>query len=93
MNSATIMKFFRDLFTESDGTTWDLGRVQGTIAFATFLGLSIFAYAIKGQPFDPQAWGIGFGAVSAAYGAMIWMKDKEKGKVVDTAHNPEQDRH
>lgn len=81
------MKFFRDLFTEADGKTWDLGRVQGTIAFATFLGLSVYAYCWKGQTFDPSAWGIGFGAVAAAYGAMIWMKDKEKGK--DDHHNPD----
>jgi len=73
-----MMKFIRDLFTESDGKTWDLGRVQGTIGFATFLGLSVFAYIVKGQAFDPATWGAGFGAVVAAYGAMIWMKDKEQ---------------
>jgi hypothetical protein len=72
------MKFVRDLFTEADGATWDLGRVQGTVGFVTFLALSVFSYGIKGDKFDPQTWGIGFGAVTAAYGAMILLKDKEK---------------
>jgi hypothetical protein len=72
-----VVKFIRDLFTESDGTTWDLGRVQGTIGFATFLLLSTYAYTWKGDKFDPQTWGIGFGAVVTAYGAMILLKDKE----------------
>jgi hypothetical protein len=74
---APVVKFIRDLFTEADGTTWDLGRVQGTLGFALFLFLSGYAYTWKGDKFDPQAWGIGFGAVTAAYGAMILLKDKE----------------
>lgn len=72
-----MMKFIRDLFTESDGTTWDLGRVQGTVAFASFLGAALWAYIIRGQMFDPQALGIGIGAVMGAYGLMIKLKGSE----------------
>ena len=71
------MKFLTDLFTETDGTTWDLGRVQGTIAFATYLVYAGWAYVVKGQVFDPQAVGIGIAALMAGYGGMIWAKGKE----------------
>lgn len=72
------MRFVTDLFTEADGKTWDLGRVQGTIGFATFLALAVYSVVVKGAPFNAQEFGIGFGSVSLAYGAMVMLKDKEK---------------
>lgn len=75
-----MKKFFRDLFTEADNTTFDLGRVQGTLAFASYLFYAFWAYVIKGQSFDPQTAGIGLAAVMAGYGGMIWMKGKEAEK-------------
>lgn len=84
-------KLITDLFTESDNETWDLGRVQGTIAFGCFLFYSFWAYVVRNQTFDPQTFGIGFGAVATGYGAMIWMKGKEQAaattSVVSTTVN------
>lgn len=71
------MKFIRDVFTESDGTTWDLGRFQWFVGSVIFFTLSGWAYVIHGQAFDPVAWGAGFAATLAAGGGMILMKGKE----------------
>lgn len=71
------MNCLRDLLTEANNTTWDVGRLQWAAGTVVFFALSIFAYAFKGQQFDPVTWGAGFGAVMAAGGAMIWMKNKE----------------
>lgn len=72
------MNFFKDLFTEADNQTWDLGRFQWLVGTVVFFSLSFWAYGFRGQAFDPVTWGAGFGAVLAAGGGMIWMKDKEK---------------
>ncbi len=71
------MKFVRELFTEADNTTWDLGRLQWFVGTLVFFALSGWAYGWRGQTFDPVSWGTGLGAVLAAGGGMIWMKDKE----------------
>lgn len=75
-----VGKFFKDLFTESDGETWDLGRVQGTIAFAVYLSVSFWAYSVQGQKFDGQNFGVGLAAVMVGYGGMVMLKDKERPK-------------
>jgi hypothetical protein len=72
-----MMKFFMDLFTESDNVTWDLGRVLGSIAFLQYLGYGLDAYVIRGQMFDPISAGSGLAAMMAGFGAMILMKGKE----------------
>lgn len=71
------MKFIKDLFTESDNTTWDLGRVQGTAAFASVIAMMFWVYVVKGQTFDALAVCGGIGGMLAAYGAMIRLKGKE----------------
>lgn len=72
-----MMKFIADLFTESDGKTWDLGRCLGALAFLQYLGYGLYAYVFKGQVFDPQAAGIGLTTMMGGFGAMILMKGKE----------------
>ena len=70
----------KDLFTESDNETWDVGRLQWAVGTIVYFALSAYAYVWKGQPFDPIAWGTGFGAVMAGGGGMVWMKGKEPGQ-------------
>lgn len=72
------MKFIRDVFTEADGVTWDLGRLQWFVGTVVFFALSGFAYMIRGQVFDPVAWSTGFAGSLVAGGGMVWMKSKEK---------------
>lgn len=67
------MKFVRDLFTESDGVTWDLGRVSWFAGFLTLVGMTIWQH----DKFEPATFGAGLGAVMAAGGLMIWAKSKE----------------
>lgn len=71
------MKFIRDLFTESDNTTWDLGRVQATAAFGSVLLMMAWVYIVRGQTFDALAVCGGVGGMMAAYGAMIKLKGSE----------------
>ena len=73
-----MMQFIRQLLTESDNATGDLARVMAALSGMTFLGLSIWAYGWRGQPFDPQAFGIGLGSMLAAFGAAVMLKDREK---------------
>jgi hypothetical protein len=68
---------FKNLLTEADNTTWDVGRFQWAAGTVVFFLLSLYSYIYKGQMFDPIAWGTGFGAVMAAGGAMVWIKSKE----------------
>jgi len=71
------MSFVKNLFTEADGVTWDLGRLQWFVGTVVYFGLSGYVYVFKAQAFDPVAWGAGFAAVLAAGGGMVWMKSKE----------------
>jgi len=63
----------RDLVTDDDDQ-YDIGFVLWMLGTLMFLCLS----AVNWHKFDPQTFGIGFGAVLAAGGAMSWLrKDKE----------------
>ena len=84
------MSVLQNLFTEADNATWDVGRCQWAAGTVVFFALSLYSYIYRQQPFDPIAWGTGFGAVMAAGGAMIWMKGKEPD-AVDTGRPREQD--
>lgn len=65
------MKLLNDVFTGKDNLTFDITRISGASVVATFLGLAIYAVVGKGQPFDPQAYGVGAGAVIAALGVAL----------------------
>lgn len=71
-----IFNVIKDCLTGIDGKTYDPSRVYGAAAVLTFLGLAIFAVAFKGQAWDPQAYGIGFGAVLVGFGAGVNFKAK-----------------
>jgi hypothetical protein len=67
---AEINKLGRDVLTGCDGKTYDSGRLAGAAATAVYLALSVANW----DRFDPQAWGIGFGALAAGVGALIGFK-------------------
>lgn len=46
------------------------------LGMLTYLGLAIWAVVGKGQPFDPQAYGIGFGAALGAAAAGLGLKSR-----------------
>jgi hypothetical protein len=69
------MKLVKDLFTGIDNQTFDIARLCLFFGAIAFIALAAHA-ACKGQPWDPQAFGIGFGAVVAGGGASLALKAK-----------------
>ena len=67
-------KIVKDLLTGIDGQTYDPARIYGLGAVAVFFGLAIIAVCVKGQTFDAQAYGIGFGALLAGFGLGVNFK-------------------
>lgn len=75
------MKWFRDAFTERDGSTWDIKRALWAVGVLWFMGLESVAVFVKGQMFDPQATAIGLGGLIAAGGAALAMnRNNESGQ-------------
>jgi hypothetical protein len=75
------MKFFRDLFTGKDNTTYDIGRFlwfQGCQAFILFSGYALW----KGGMFDPITWGGGLAALLGAGGAALGLKSQTEADPV-----------
>ena len=67
------LRDLRDLVTDDDDQ-YDIGFVLWMLGTVMFLALS----GVNWHKFDPQTFGIGFGAVLAAGGAMSWMRrDRE----------------
>lgn len=71
-----MKKLIIDMLTGKDGSTYDVVRVGGVMTLLTFLALAAYAVVAKGQTWDPQAFGIGAGAVIAAVGAACGLKAK-----------------
>lgn len=69
-----LSKITKDLLTGIDGLTFDPARVYGLGAVLIFFGLAIIAVIVKNQPFDPQGYGIGFGALLAGFGLGVSLK-------------------
>lgn len=74
-----MMKVLRDFWCESDNATWDLGRVLGTLGFLQYFFTGSWAVIVHGDKFDWQAAGTGVGLMFAGFGALIALKDREKG--------------
>ena len=68
-------KWLRDIFTETDGVTYDVVRWLAVLSIFVGLGLSIFSVVIKGQAFSLQDFGIGIGAVFLSVGAALKLKE------------------
>lgn len=67
-----IKKWMKDAFYQADGTL-DLSRVLMALGCLAFIAQGIFALLWKGQTFDAQAYGIGFGALLGGSGAgVMW---------------------
>lgn len=70
-----MKEFFTKLFSGADNTTVDLGRILWAKMSLVYCGATIYAIA-EGQPFAPELWGLGAGAVLAAGGAGLAFKAK-----------------
>lgn len=68
--SAVVGKFTKDMFTLANGVDFDIGRVLWALGVLVFLGLCVQQYST----FDPQTFGVGFGAVMLAGGGALALK-------------------
>ena len=68
------MSFVRDLFTGLGNSRWELARVLAAWAVVTYAAAILGAY-VKGQVLDFSAIGLGYAAVLAGAGGLIWAKD------------------
>lgn len=69
-----IGKVFNDILTELDGETYDVTKLLWVAGVMVYLVLSIIS-VFKGQPWDPQQYGIGLGVVLAGGGAAIKLRN------------------
>lgn len=69
------MKIIRQLFTDSQDN-WELASILGFLVFCVFIYLSIHAYVMLKQTFDPQAFGVGAGGLATGIGAHKFMGNK-----------------
>ena len=68
-------KFFKDLVTGTSNLDYEIGRVLallGVLAYIVYGGFDLFFNA----RYDPQAFGIGFGAIMLGSGVGIAVKDR-----------------
>ena len=63
----------RHMFTTSDNTTGDLGRVLWACVVLSFIGLSS-ASLYRGFPFDPASWSIAAGTLLASGAGALRLK-------------------
>lgn len=69
------MKFLNSVFKDKDGNADEhvCGMALGWLALLSFQGIALY----HGQPFDPQGFAIGFGAVGAAGGCGKMLAGKD----------------
>ena len=60
-----IKKFIKDCLTGPDGESYDPARISVIATMAVFHFNSVFNLVHGHVPFDPQAYGIGAGAIMA----------------------------
>ena len=68
-------KFFKDIITGTSNLDYEIGRVlalAGVLAYIAYGGFDLFFNA----RYDPQAFGIGFGAIMLGSGVGIAAKDR-----------------
>lgn len=73
-----IPKFIRDILTDDTGINFTPDKVGMISGIVGYHGMSIAAYVVHGQPFDPVAYGAGFGAILAAGGGSMWLASRQK---------------
>ena len=64
-------RWLKELLTD-DANQYDIGFIWWSAGVVVFLALALVNYS----RFDAQQFGIGFGAVLAAGGAMSWLRDR-----------------
>jgi hypothetical protein len=79
MNSL-FSKIIKDMSTCIDGESYDFGKIFGAVIILVFLGISIYAYVITRQVFDPMNYGAGAGSLFGGIGIHLFMKKDTEPK-------------
>lgn len=58
--AAAVAKLIRYLTTAKDNETPSLTAIAAILGILIFFGLSIWAFVVRGQDFDPVLWATGF---------------------------------
>ncbi len=69
-----IQKIIKDMCTEKDGESYCPARIQWIIGTIVYFACTAYTVYSTGK-FDFQAWAIGFGAIMAAGGFSIKVKE------------------
>lgn len=73
-----IPAWLRELLTEANNSTPDLVRITAAAGVVVYLALAI----VNWQHFEPQAFGIGYGAVLLAAGGAVRINEGPSNAVV-----------
>jgi hypothetical protein len=73
-----MLDWLRKLITGKDNATPDVVRILGVLMGIQFIVNAGWALAAAGQPWDPNAYGIGAGALLAAIGAALGLKARSE---------------
>jgi hypothetical protein len=67
-------KVVKNMFTESDNSTFDYTKILAFIAVIIGLSLQVYSVVFQGQHFDMNTFGIGIGALFAGLAAALGFK-------------------
>ena len=75
--------FLTQIGTGKDNKTHDAFRWMAVLSIMVGLGLTVFVVGWRSKEFDIQSFGIGIGAVLAAAGAALKLKESTEPDPVD----------
>lgn len=65
---ASPVKILKHLVTDDDNETFDTTRTMFVVSVAVAIGLTIYSVCAERNTFDIKDFGIGLGAITAAFG-------------------------
>jgi hypothetical protein len=74
INANIISKVLKDITTVANGNDYDLVRIAILVGIIAFIILSFYALIIKSQPWSPQDYGLGLGAILGGGGLGLKFK-------------------
>jgi hypothetical protein len=75
---STILRWLRLLTTSRDNQTPDVIRIGAILIGTQFIVNACWALLVLGQPWDPNAYGLGAGLILTATGAALGFKRKDE---------------
>ncbi|MDM0042133.1 hypothetical protein QTI05_24055 [Variovorax sp. J22R193] len=70
------MNWLLKLFTDGTNADPDYSKVLGAVGIAVFLGISFYAYGIRGAAFSPIEWATGWSIVAGVAGVVSKLRDR-----------------